>query len=306
MKKIIALTFLVLFSSSVTTATCYSNLKNSPIGMWTGTLGQSRIAIEIEQNKSGNLEATYYNLDGRVRPFKGVVNNVETDGEKLYTILFKNIGVRLEGTLGSLEDTFELNFVRGKQRIPLKLKRVASVPEVEKRKGFVLPKGMNVTAPMELADWAFMEGEWHGKHTKKIGGGREGEFLLIWKGEWILDGNAMKNTSQTWMFKPNGEKGPMTQDGMDIRTFNSQTKVFDHTYINARSGKINKMTWKRVGDEIHSEPSEWQDFEGFNMNIIKFKNISKDHFTWAVDRSFDKGETWKKDYVVIENVKINK
>ncbi len=64
------------------------------------------------------------------------------------------------------------------------------------------------------------------------------------------------------------------------------------------------MTWEKVGAEIHSEPSKWMDFEGFNTNIIKFSNVGRDHFTWSVDRSFDQGETWKKDYVVIENHRV--
>ncbi len=274
---------------------------SKPIGLWTGKLGPGRVAIEVELGPKQGLAATFYNLDGRVIPFKGTVQPLQAGGYKFH---FKGLRMLFEGGVSKSGKALQLELKGGRRSISVSLARTDNVPEVEKRKSFVLPKGMNPTAPMELADFAFLVGEWHGKHSKKIGGGRTAEFLLVWKGKWILNGNAVQNTSQTWILRPDGKKGRMTQDGMDLRVFNSQTGQFEHTYVNAMKGAINRMTWRRVGDEIHSDVSEWQDFEGLNQNIIKFSKVGKDHFTWSVDRSFDQGKTWKKDYVVIENRRV--
>ncbi len=274
---------------------------SKPIGQWTGKLGRGRIAIEVEASSTGGLAATFYNLDGRVLPFKGSVQALPTGK---YRFRFKGLRWLFEGGVSKSGQTLQLATQGGRRALSVSLERAEKVPEIEQRKSFVLPEGMSPTAPMELANLAFLVGEWHGKHSKRIGGGRTAEFLLVWKGKWILNGNAVQNTSQTWILRPDGTKGRMTQDGMDVRVFNSQTGQFEHSYVNAMKGTINRMTWRRVGEEIHSDVSEWQDFEGLNLNIIKFSKISKDRFTWSVDRSFDRGKTWKKDYVVIENRRV--
>lgn len=163
-------------------------------------------------------------------------------------------------------------------------------------------QGMHPSAPKETAQFAFLIGEWVGH--EKIGDGKlNRRKQLVWKGDWILDGLAIQNTSRTTV--ETGEPGVQAtvQFGVDTRVYNPSLGKWQHSYVDGLTGMVLSISWEKKGRAMISNPVEWNVGGRTATHIIKFRNIDDDHFTWSLDRSFDKGKTWIRDAVVIENTR---
>ncbi len=175
------------------------------------------------------------------------------------------------------------------------------LPLVEERKR-VVELGVNPLAPLATAQFAFLVGEWHGTKQRR---GADGEYVdagtIVWTGEWLADGMAVQNVSQS-----RGPGGRVTQWGVDTRVFNPQKGEWEHRYLNAFQGTFNELAWHMDEDgNLVSGISRWMEPNGqMGDHIIRIEVIDDDHFRWAADLTWDEGETWIRENQIQMNTRV--
>jgi len=270
----------------------------SPLeGLWAGTVGQSQVAIQIarpDRSQREAWEATLYDLSNDT----AAVPSMQTTVTELSVVLeFPGLAARLEGSLRADKDVLEARWLQGAQDLSVPLKRSDPIPSITERKRWT-ELGMHPIAPLATGQFAFLIGEWHGKNPKRP------NTTLVWKGEWIFDGMGIQNTSKTTGDAGTPKEGAIYQWGIDTRVFSRSRGVWQHSYVSALKGDVMTTTWTLQGDALVSGIAVWNEGGQPTTNIIKFRNISDDHFTWSFDRTLDGGETWVEDFMVIENVRV--
>jgi hypothetical protein len=155
---------------------------------------------------------------------------------------------------------------------------------------------LNPKAPVELARWAFLVGDWAGEAKLKREGGRTETLQVSWDGRYILDGYAIEDE-----YRMTTATGELVVLGTNIRAYDAQKKVWSMKWLNAISG-----TWTDLGSE---ELGGWRvDEKTFSYDLKEstaghvltratYTNISSDHFSWRGEKSND-GKGWEEFLIV--------
>lgn len=263
------------------------------LGFWRGKIGSSDAVIEMTAGNN-SVGATLYDLSNESAAV--VAASAKLDGLALQ-LSFPKMGAELLATFQPESELLDARWQQAGQQLPLKLVRSELLPSVKERRR-CSALGMNPLAPLATGQFAFLLGEWHGTNKKRPG------TTLVWKGGWILEGMALQNTSKTSVDAGLPSAGAVHQWGVDTRIFSRQRGLWQHTYTSALTGEVMTTTWKLVGEDLISDLAVWNEAGKPTTNIIKFRDITEDSFVWSADRSFDGGETWVEDFIVIENRRV--
>lgn len=260
----------------------------TPKGLWRGTVGPSEVAVDVARDKDA-WRATMFDLTNDSALVEA--DQVHVDGATV-TLSFSTLQARFVATLG--EQGLRGTWSQRGQAIDATLAPSKAIPSIEERR-YWTSQGMHPHAPLATSQFAFLVGEWHGKNKQAP------NTTLVWKGRWILDGMAVQNTSKTTGDPDTPLAGLTTQWGVDTRIYSASRRAWQHTYTDVLSGDITTLSWTFKKDALVSGVTSWNEGGKPTTNIIKFRDITEDRFTWSLDRSFDGGETWVEDFIVIDN-----
>lgn len=149
-------------------------------------------------------------------------------------------------------------------------------------------------APPEMAQFAFLVGEWDCKLTSLNGQGQRVESTGRWVGYYTLGGYAFQDD---W-YAASGSRGTTW------RSYHPFKKKWVNTWLMANTDRAPGFaegwfygTWQDGEMRLQASGS---DTIGDFVDRIVFTEIEKDSFTWKMDRSYDGGESW------IEGVAVNR
>jgi hypothetical protein len=156
----------------------------------------------------------------------------------------------------------------------------------------------NPNPPPELAQFAFLVGEWRCDVRVKGDDGAWQPYEATWIGRYILDGRAIADEYRMW----NGA-GELIVHGMNFRTYNADKKAWIMRWLHATGA-----FWLELGPESLGGVRVGPDTITFKyvdlaapdaIDRVTFSNIEKSHFTWTGERSHDRGRTWTV-FIVLE------
>jgi hypothetical protein len=152
-------------------------------------------------------------------------------------------------------------------------------------------QAMNPAAPPEIMHFGRLVGKWkitdwgfdqQGKRADGAGAN--------WNFYWVLGGTAIQDDWISPGFdKPVPEKG--RQYGTNIRIYNPKTKMWEMAWMSNSGGKVD--TFKAAGSK---ENMVMKGFYNGGDTIITFYNISKNHFSWKMEKQDAKSKQWKVVY----------
>jgi hypothetical protein len=156
---------------------------------------------------------------------------------------------------------------------------------------------LNPNAPPELAQFAFLVGEWRCDVVIKQPDGSWGSLKATWEARFILDGYAIADEYR--MTAPTGE---LLVLGVNIRSYDAKRKAWNMKWLNVLDGAWTGLGTEEMGgvkiDENGITFCVKEQTAAHALTRVTFANISANHFTWRGDRS-DDGEAWD-DFIVIE------
>jgi hypothetical protein len=151
--------------------------------------------------------------------------------------------------------------------------------------------------PVELSQFAFLVGWWHGEARVVGPDGRRRTFDASWAGYFILDGCAIADE-----YRMTDAAGEMLVLGVNLRAYDAAKRRWNLKWLNALEG-----TWVDLGPEELGGVR----FEGGSISYVfrepvaehpytraTYENISRDGFTWRGERS-DDGKSWS-EFMVVE------
>ena len=105
---------------------------------------------------------------------------------------------------------------------------------------------------------------------------------------WVLEGRAIQDVwiAPARQGRKDGE--PLLMHGSTVRVFDPQNDIWHITWINPVKQAINRMTGRKVGDEIIQE---YRAEDGKRCQWL-FTEITRDSFHWINRESADNGESW--------------
>ena len=156
----------------------------------------------------------------------------------------------------------------------------------------------NSKAPSELAQFAFIIGEWRCDARLKVEDGTWQPYQASWVGRYILDGHVIADE-----YRMTNQKGELIVLGMNFRSYSVDKKTWIMKWLSA-TGSF----WLELGPEtlggVRVSPKtitfNYVDtFAPDALTRVTFSNISESHFTWSSETSVDQGKTWT-EFMVIE------
>lgn len=158
----------------------------------------------------------------------------------------------------------------------------------------VIPQGMNPAAPPETAQLAFTLGNWDlvSKSLQADGGYRTTSATSTTY--FILDGFAIQDD-----FRALDPSGRVVFRGTSIRTFDPRTKKWSIKWLMAGESGMTLITGELKDGQFVME-GKGSDGGGEFMERATYLNISADHYSFKMSRSFDGGKTWIENFNLIE------
>ena len=148
------------------------------------------------------------------------------------------------------------------------------------------------TAPEEMKQFAFLEGEWVAEYEQILPDGNSFRQTGSWKGYYILDGSAF--VDEFSMPVGNG----LYYRGMTWRTYDPAKKHWVNRFTLANVTKTlgfgDGPFFGTFKDGVMELTMKGKDEKGPWLNKIRFQEIEANRFFWTLDRSYDNGETWKR------------
>ena len=155
----------------------------------------------------------------------------------------------------------------------------------------------NSKAPAELSLFAFLIGRWNCEAKLKMGDGEWQPFEATWEGRFILDGYAIADE-----YRMLGASGELIVLGMNFRSYDAATRVWNIKWLNALTGTWTDLASKELGEVSFDGASIVYSFgepsAGHAYTRASYTNISEKHFTWRGKRSED-GRAWT-EFMVVE------
>jgi len=162
------------------------------------------------------------------------------------------------------------------------------------------PEGLNPNARMENLLWDRFIGSWKGAGHQMVDTVKKvySDFApATWTFYYGYDGFCIQDDWKTEVNIGGTYNGPA------IRGYDPLKEEWHMTFIPINGGR--SATWLMTGKfdenlelEGYFEGTDWQG-RSFQQRIY-FYNISKDHFSWKADRSYDGGKTWIKKFTYTE------
>jgi hypothetical protein len=159
---------------------------------------------------------------------------------------------------------------------------------------------MNVLAPDQLSQFAFLIGKWKCDVTITEPDGRKSTYNAIWTGRYMLDGYAISDE-----FRMTDESGRLVMLGSNFRTYDPDSESWEMKWYEALGSTWREMSPRRLGNVQFTDSTisykTW--FKPGIIHRITFSEICEDQFTWTIDSSTDNGKTWKHAIMVIRAVR---
>ena len=140
-------------------------------------------------------------------------------------------------------------------------------------------------------------GSWEGRMVHHGVDGRRREAECEVHFGWVLEGRAVQDV---WIVPSRharqNQEVPTRGNwyGTTLRVYDPQSDLWHITWINPVTQAFNRMTGRKIGDEI---VQEYRTEEGTRCQWL-FAEITVDSFHWIRRESKDGGETWNVDIEV--------
>ena len=131
-------------------------------------------------------------------------------------------------------------------------------------------------------------GSWDGKVVVHEAGGARRESSSEVHFGWVLAGRAVQDV---WIAPSRHARKPTEQDrmyGTTLRVYDPQSDVWHITWIDPVRQAYDRMTGRKVGDEI---VQEYRNQQGARCQWL-FTEITADAFHWISSDSADEGKSW--------------
>lgn len=129
-------------------------------------------------------------------------------------------------------------------------------------------------------------GSWDGTFTYEDARGVRREISAEIHFGWVLEGRAVQDV---WIAPARTAANASSRmHGTTLRVYDPQNDLWHITWIDPVRQVCNRMTGRKVGDEIVQEYAE----KGERVQWM-FRDIRADSFHWIARRSADDGKTWK-------------
>jgi hypothetical protein len=131
-------------------------------------------------------------------------------------------------------------------------------------------------------------GSWDGMLKYLDAGGVRRETTAEVHFGWVLEGRAIQDVwiAPSRLGRKEGER--LLMHGSTFRVYDPQNDLWQITWIDPVRQVVNRMTGRRVGDEI---VQEYRTEEGRRCQWL-FAEITADAFHWINRESADNGESW--------------
>ena len=142
----------------------------------------------------------------------------------------------------------------------------------------------------EFKKMDFLIGDWTYKAKSLTPQGTYFEQEFYTKCSYLFNESAHKDD---FYFKdPNGN---LVCYGTTIRTYDEQAKIWRMMWVERNLAITTSMTGK-YADGIFYFDGKGKDQQGEYLEKIEFFDIKEDSYSWKMDRSYDGGKTWLKNY----------
>ncbi len=159
----------------------------------------------------------------------------------------------------------------------------------------------NPNAPTELAQFAFLIGQWRCEAKLKREDGIWERLQATWVGRYILDGYAIAEEFR--MTSPSGE---LLVLGTNLRSYDPKKKRWNLRWLDALTGTWVDLAPEELGGVMIDEKSITYSFREpvapHAFTRATYEKLSENHFTWRGERSND-GKAWE-EFLVIEAYRV--
>jgi hypothetical protein len=144
-------------------------------------------------------------------------------------------------------------------------------------------------APAQMKEFGFLAGSWAATSKRFLPDGTQtAEYRGEWDARFVDDGRVIFD-AVTW-FSPAGEK--VLYDAT-LRTFGMDTGEWEMVYLSSLTSRHSEtFRGKFIDGEGHFNADISLSPENSVMARIRFHDIEKDSFEWAMQLSVDGGENW--------------
>ena len=155
----------------------------------------------------------------------------------------------------------------------------------------------NPNAPSELAQFAFLVGNWRCVANILVDQGKWLTFPASWKGRYILSGYAIADE-----YRMHNLTGDDIVLGLNVRTYDPTNRRWNIRWLNALTGEWTDLSSDELGgvrflgnsiSYAFREPVAAHPFTRATYSLI-----APDHFTWHGEQSLD-GLSWA-NFMVVE------
>ena len=142
----------------------------------------------------------------------------------------------------------------------------------------------------ELDKMKFLIGKWEFDAKSRLPDSTFQSQVFYSNVEYIFSKNALKDD---FCFK--NAEGELVIYGSTIRSFDTKTGKWKMLWYNYNLSFITQMEGVFDDGKFHFT-GKGIDEKGEYIERITFFDISEDRYSWKSDKSYDKGETWLKNY----------
>ncbi len=115
---------------------------------------------------------------------------------------------------------------------------------------------------------------------------------------YILDGHAIQDD-----FLMLGNDDAIVFRGTSIRSYNQKSKKFQIVWVMPGYTGITDISAQWIDGKLVSEGKGYDDNGKFHERF-EYYDITKNSYSFKMDRSFDNGKTWVKDFGLIKAKRI--
>lgn len=158
----------------------------------------------------------------------------------------------------------------------------------------------SLTGKSGPTDYDFLLGTWQFTFQPR---GRDGAFTRPFTGHWVF---TRKQTGGEGVliedhWRPDDPSSTWEAGTWTYRAYNPERKLWEMEGINTSRGAWQPGTmWSDGADRVLIE---W-----YGPMLVRFRYfaIEPDHFLWRADATFDRGQTWIRDYWTMEAHRISR
>ena len=157
--------------------------------------------------------------------------------------------------------------------------------------------GRNPNAPAETAQLDWMIGEWDLVSKNKMQDGSYFTHKATSTVYYVLDGYAIMDD-----FRALDDKGNATFRGTSFRTFDPRAKKWSIKWVMAGEPGMTDIVAEMKDGKLVMEGKGYDGYGKF-LERAEYYDLSDDHYSFRLARSYDGGTTWIEDLNLIEATK---